>query len=128
MNAFPKKLALKAVMLIVCLGLFGCDEPAPDQALDQTTEAGTAPMVAAPTTNQMRLWTNNCALCHVNGEGGAPRVAVLDDWEERNEQGRQVLLQHTIEGFNNMPPLGYCMACEEDDLVALIGFMAGGSP
>jgi cytochrome c5 len=33
------------------------------------------------------------------------------------------LLQHTLTGFRNMPPLGYCMACEEDDFIALIEFM-----
>jgi cytochrome c5 len=36
-----------------------------------------------------------------------------------------VLLDHTVNGFNKMPPLGYCMACEAEDFRALIDFMAG---
>ena len=115
--------ALTTTTLVICLGLVACAEPIPDQDNLAPVE-----VVAAPTVEQMRLWANNCALCHVNGEGGAPRVAIHNDWANRNEQGKQVLLQHTIEGFNNMPPLGYCMACEEDDLVALINFMAGEAP
>ena len=46
-------------------------------------------------------------------------------WRARLDQGEDTLLTHTIEGFNNMPPLGYCMACERDDLLALIRLMAG---
>ena len=37
-----------------------------------------------------------------------------------------MLLDHTVNGFNNMPPLGYCMDCECDDLRAYIRFMATG--
>lgn len=45
-------------------------------------------------------------------------------WAERREQGEDVLLAHTLEGFNNMPPLGYCMDCETTDFTALIRFMS----
>jgi len=34
-------------------------------------------------------------------------------------------MAHTIEGFNNMPPLGYCMSCEQEDFEMLIDFMTG---
>ena len=45
--------------------------------------------------------------------------------QTRWEQGEDALLEHTIEGLNNMPPLGYCMDCEEADFLALIRFMGG---
>jgi cytochrome c5 len=48
-------------------------------------------------------------------EAWAPRLAQVED----------TLLQHTIEGFNNMPPLGYCMDCEEADFRRIIRFMGG---
>ena len=48
-------------------------------------------------------------------------------WAPRLAQGEDTLLQHTIEGFNNMPPLGYCMDCEEADLRQIIRFMGGES-
>ncbi|NOX50470.1 MAG: cytochrome c5 family protein [Gammaproteobacteria bacterium] len=73
----------------------------------------------------MQKWLSSCALCHVSGEAGAPRVGNLEEWGPRIAQGSEVLLQHTIEGFNNMPPLGYCMSCEREDFQAMIIFMAG---
>ena len=106
---------LRIATLFITLWLAGCSE----KSLDQTE--GADPTLSA---RQQHLWLNNCALCHISGVGGAPRIAVASDWKPRKEQGRQVLLQHTIEGFNNMPPLGYCMACETDDFDALIDFMS----
>ena len=84
--------------------------------------------ISSPGSELMRLWMNSCALCHVTGVGGAPIVGKFDDWADRLGQGNELLLKHTIEGYNNMPPLGYCMACEKDDFAALIEFMAVGTP
>jgi cytochrome c5 len=72
-------------------------------------------------------WARTCALCHVRGEGGAPKVGDGDAWTPRLAQGEAVLLEHTVNGFGNMPPLGYCMDCERDDLRAAIAFMANVS-
>ena len=99
----------------------GCEHGEPEAAVK--TAAG-----SAPRPEQMLLWTNSCALCHVTGVGGAPIVGNHDDWADRLEQGNELLLEHTLEGYNNMPPLGYCMACEKDDFTALIEFMAAGTP
>ena len=71
-------------------------------------------------------WARTCAMCHVRGEGGAPKIGDAAAWEQRLAQGDAVLLDHTINGFNNMPPLGYCMDCEREDLRAYIRFMANG--
>jgi cytochrome c5 len=72
-------------------------------------------------------WARTCAMCHVRGEGGAPRIGDRDAWSPRLAQGEEMLLEHTIDGFNNMPPLGYCMDCERDDLRAYIAFMSAGA-
>ncbi len=74
----------------------------------------------------MQLWARSCALCHVDGNGGAPRVGNVEEWAPRLAQGPEVLLRHTLEGLGNMPPLGYCMACEEEDFSAMINFMTRG--
>ena len=74
----------------------------------------------------MELWARSCALCHIDGNAGAPRVGDSDAWQPRLAQGRETLLRHTVEGLNSMPPLGYCMACERGDLLSLIDFMTGG--
>ena len=72
-------------------------------------------------------FTRACVLCHAAGEGGAPRIGVSEDWRPRIARGEQELLRHTIEGYNNMPPLGYCMSCDTADFKALIHFMARGN-
>ena len=75
----------------------------------------------------MAKWTRSCALCHIRGEGGAPLVGDREAWAPRLAQGEDLLLEHTVEGLNNMPPLGYCMDCEADDYLQLIRFMGGES-
>ena len=71
----------------------------------------------------MALWARSCALCHIDGKAGAPRVGQAEEWGPRLAQGRETLLKHTVEGLNSMPPLGYCMACERDDFLTMIDFM-----
>ena len=78
---------------------------------------------AAPNERAMALWARSCALCHIDGNAGAPRVGQAEEWGPRLAQGRETLLKHTVEGLNSMPPLGYCMACERDDFLAMIDFM-----
>jgi cytochrome c5 len=73
-------------------------------------------------------WAASCSLCHASGVGGAPRIGMAQEWRPRLAKGREQLLRHTIDGYKNMPPLGYCMSCEREDFVALIDFMAGVAP
>ena len=75
-------------------------------------------------TAVMGKWARSCALCHVTGEAGAPVVGDDAEWQRRLAQGERVVMRHVLEGYNSMPPLGYCMACEEADFRAMIGFMA----
>ncbi|MBT8147671.1 MAG: c-type cytochrome [Gammaproteobacteria bacterium] len=75
----------------------------------------------------MGKWARSCALCHVDGEAGAPLVGDQEEWQLRLAQGEDILLRNVLEGVNSMPPLGYCMACEIADFRAMIGFMAGTS-
>ncbi len=104
------------------LGLSACGpSPTPD-------DLASATQTQAPEADDrvMRMWSQSCALCHVDGKGGAPHVGNVDEWLPRLAQGEEVLLTHTLEGLNNMPPLGYCMACERDDFLAMINFMTAG--
>ncbi len=81
--------------------------------------------VTTPSARVMQLWAGSCALCHVNGNAGAPVIGDRQAWQPRQRKGLETLLKHTLEGFNDMPPLGYCMACERDDFLTLIQFMTG---
>ena len=111
---------------LLCLLLFACGE-----SKESTPQSAIVPEViseVAPVEGVATKWARSCALCHVSGVGGAPKAGVAEEWNPRLVKGKAVLLTHTIEGYNNMPPLGYCMSCEEEDFVALIDFMLGESP
>ena len=107
---------------VVIIGTAGCgDEPQTNGKVESA--AAQPPMTA----RQMQQWAASCALCHAAGEAGAPVVGNAQQWQPRLEQGRDVLLTHTLEGYNSMPPLGYCMSCETGDFVAMIDFMLEGT-
>ena len=57
-------------------------------------------------------------------ESGAPNIGDAKAWEHRTAKGEEVLLAHVIEGFQGMPPLGYCSACNEEDFRAMVRTIA----
>ena len=73
----------------------------------------------------MEKWSRSCALCHVDGNAGAPKVGDKAAWQPRLQQSSETLLDHTINGLGKMPPLGYCMDCSEQDFLVLTAFMSG---
>ncbi|MCE9651343.1 MAG: c-type cytochrome [Parvibaculum sp.] len=82
---------------------------------------------AAPVELDQRLaeiYNHTCATCHTDAETGAPQAHDIAAWKPRLAQGDDVLLDHMVEGFNGMPPLGQCIECGADDLKALMHFMA----
>ena len=52
----------------------------------------------------MKVYSANCAMCHQQGVGGAPRFGVPEDWEYRLRKRRDVLHMHASTGFRNCPP------------------------
>ena len=85
------------------------------------------PTLRAVTVDEEVLakWSRSCALCHITGEAGAPVVGDTAEWQRRLQQGEEAIINNVVEGFNSMPPLGYCMACEVSDFRAMIAYMAG---
>jgi len=113
------------VGLVLAL-VFGCGANEPDQIPAVPEAAPSVVQASGQDLPMIELWSHSCALCHVDGNAGAPRVGNLEEWGPRLAKGEAVLLQHTLEGINQMPPLGYCMACERSDFVAMIEFMTRG--
>ena len=109
--------------LLLCLFVSSCGQPADSESIAVDTKPGKDELAG----DVMQKWSKSCALCHVTGVAGAPKIGETDVWRPRLAQGKATLLKHTIEGYNNMPPLGYCMSCEEEDFVALIDLMLGGT-
>ncbi|MGQ3889014.1 c-type cytochrome [Legionella sp. CNM-1927-20] len=60
-----------------------------------------------------------CANCHAIKpliELGAPKIAVLMDWEIRMKQGFAKVFEHTTEGYRAMPARGGCFECTDKQL------------
>lgn len=106
------------VWLVLCAALAGCGD---DAEPVRRTEA--APRVPAePALAQ--LYESSCKQCHANPAAGAPLAGDTQAWAPRIEKGMDTLLEHSINGFQGMPPMGMCMQCSEEQFRALIGFMA----
>ncbi len=74
---------------------------------------------------QIRLLSVNCLQCHAREAIGVPIMGNPEDWKKRNGQGEDTLLRNAIQGVRGMPPLGYCGACTEEDLRALVRRVSG---
>ena len=116
-------LQILAVLLLALT--FGACSSDPQQSRAEQTASTTIPFANdVADAAVMGKWARSCALCHVSGEAGAPIAGDIADWQQRLEQGEESILRRVLEGYNSMPPLGYCMACEVQDFRAMIGFMA----
>ncbi|HZP13861.1 MAG TPA: c-type cytochrome [Nevskiaceae bacterium] len=127
--------------LLIALTACGKQTPAPPTAMDGGSAARgrmpeppdatgaaapAATTAAAPSDpNLAKLFHQTCEACHTHAGTGAPQAGDRNAWAPRLAQGMPTLLQHAINGYKGMPPMGSCMDCSEADFEALIKFMAG---
>lgn len=107
-----------AMVLGLGMLLAGCGEEDSPQA--RANAAQRMPEDAA----LAQLYGASCKQCHANPGAGAPLTGDATAWAPRLEKGMDTLLDHSINGFQAMPPLGLCMQCSEQDFRALITFMS----
>jgi cytochrome c5 len=62
------------------------------------------------------IYAASCTACHATGAAGAPVTGDKAAWAPRAAQGMDTLMQHTINGFNAMPPKGTCADCTDEEL------------
>jgi cytochrome c5 len=111
----------RIALLLAVLGLLtACDNQPklPPERAAATTAMPTDPALA-------QVYDTSCKLCHANPASGAPLSGDKAAWSPRVAQGADTLLDHSINGYNGMPPMGLCMQCSEEQFLALISFMAG---
>lgn len=76
-----------------------------------------------------QVYNQACVMCHAAGISNAPIAHNLEQWQERKEsKGMDILLKNAISGINQMPPMGLCAACSEEDLAAAIQYMMSETP
>lgn len=116
-NTHPTWLRTASIVLLSAL-LSGCGEeakpPAPAVFTAMPADAALA-----------QVYDSSCKLCHANPGAGAPLTGDTNAWAPRVAQGAETLLDHAINGYNGMPPMGLCMHCSEEQFLALIAFMSG---
>ena len=120
-KSFPHlfSFALIAVLLSACSSVASQNLGSGEQFRPPTLRT------AANDEEVMAKWSRSCALCHITGEAGAPVVGDTAEWQRRLQQGEEAIINNVVEGFNSMPPLSYCMACEVSDFRAMVAYMAG---
>ncbi|GAB5500509.1 MAG: cytochrome c5 family protein [Pseudohongiellaceae bacterium] len=120
---------MKTIILPALLSLFltACLTGESDIPAPRTQQVLAAP-AAAVDEDLLGKWARSCALCHITGEAGAPITGDTAEWQRRLQKGEDAILDNVLYGYNSMPPLGYCMACEIPDFRAMIAYMAGAAP
>lgn len=68
-------------------------------------------------------YQQTCFGCHDSGSGGAPKLGAPDDWKTRVAQGKSILYQHAILGYQGMPAKGSCFTCSDADIEAAVDYM-----
>jgi cytochrome c5 len=109
-------IVLSAALLCAC----GERQATPPDAatFDPATAEPAAPALA-------EIYNRSCRSCHATGASLAPLTTDKAAWEPRLAQGMEVLLDHTINGYQGMPPMGMCFDCDAEQFEGLILFMAG---
>jgi cytochrome c5 len=80
-------------------------------------EAGSAAIAAMP-KDGTELFEQTCSACHGQGIGGAPKAGDKGAWAPRIAEGKAMLYEHAVKGFQGksglMPPKGGRMDAPDD--------------
>jgi cytochrome c5 len=79
-------------------------------AIKAETPAGAGSAVPAMPKNGTELFEQTCSVCHGQGIAGAPKAGDKAAWAPRLAEGKAMLYQHALQGFQGktgvMPPKG----------------------
>lgn len=106
------------------------DEPAAAGATAPPAAGAPAAPAAAKLTGE-QVYQSACFACHGAGVAGAPKLGDSADWGARLARGRDLLNQHSIEGFQGetgyMPPKGGRVDLSDEEVIAAVDYMLGES-
>lgn len=73
------------------------------------------------------IYDNECALCHDEGEEGAPRLSSKKQWTKREAKGLATLLDHAINGYDGpdgeMPARGGTKTLTDEEVTNAVKYM-----
>jgi cytochrome c5 len=73
------------------------------------------------------LWQGTCSGCHGTGVLGAPKIGDKAAWAPRIKKGMDVLKDHALHGFNQMPAHGGNASLSDADVAAALEYMVDQS-
>lgn len=126
-----KSFRYPSVALVICIALSACSKKTdldrqswrllkPSQTDIQQAE------VLKPKDPKLALvYDRSCSTCHSLIDSKAPLVGHKSVWDLLiKEKGVNGLLMSAKNGYQNMPSMGFCADCSDEQLTALILFMA----
>ena len=119
-SIFSRSAVVASIAAAMLLAACGGESAAP--AASSTAAATPAP---AATPALQKLYDQTCHNCHTIPGTGAPQAGDKNAWAPRLAQGRDTLIDHAINGYKGMPPMGTCTQCTEEEFTALIEYMSG---
>ncbi len=72
------------------------------------------------------IYGDVCASCHDTGSRGSPRRGDAAEWRKRMDQGKELMLQHALQGYNKMPARGGDDSLSDDDVKKAINHIMDG--
>lgn len=106
--------------------------PFGSSCLEGDEECGAAPVAAPVVTvaataeprSGQEIYDRFCFACHATGVAEAPLFQDAEQWAPRLEKGMDELLHTSRTGLGAMPPMGTCMDCSDDEMVAAIRYQS----
>ena len=91
-------------------------------ANESVTESGSENSISAD-----KIIKANCAMCHVGGLMGAPKIGDVGLWAPRIAQGKEMLINNAIKGIRMMPAKGGNAKLTDEEVAAAVISMANAS-
>lgn len=101
--------------------------------LEAAARAAVKPERVATVLSGPQVYNEACYLCHAApGVGGAPVIGDASAWNQRVEQGRDVLDGHALNGYQGnsgfMPAKGGRMDLSDAEIISAVGYMLSELP
>ena len=125
-GAYEKGSATEEQLIDQRLAPLGDEQISGNAATQMAVAAPAAAAGSAPKSGK-EIWQGTCSACHQAGLLGAPKIGDKAAWAPRIAKGLDVLKQHALHGFNQMPAHGGNMALTDADVVSALEYMVGQS-
>lgn len=121
---------------VPCLLFVACGDPDDTPpAAEHEPEAPAHPWDWIPADPELHagreVYLAECALCHDEGEEGAPALGDRAQWDQRSAQDLAILLDHALNGFigedGEMPARGGTDTLTDEEVTRAVRFMLAAS-